>query len=233
MGFLQNSTNNILLDAVLTDTGRQFLARNDNSFSIVKFALGDDEVDYSVIQKFGRTVGSEKIEKNTPIFEALTNQNFAQKYRLISISNPNLIRLPTLSIAGGVTSFTISTPSKTTSVVVQQTIQNENSIDVELRDQAFEVKLNNLFLSVAGNTPDNIDGQQTATYLLPRDSVQTSTGGSQLTFTLQTQSVTSTQFAVFGTAPNRNQIITFVRVSGLQSGAVNEFQVIITPPTST
>ena len=70
MGYLDHSTNNIIVDAVLTDIGREFLARNDGSFSIVKFALGDDEVDYTMIQKFGRTVGKEKIEKNTPVFEA-------------------------------------------------------------------------------------------------------------------------------------------------------------------
>ena len=53
MGYLDHSTNNIIVDAVLTDIGREFLARNDGSFSIVKFALGDDEVDYTMIQKFG------------------------------------------------------------------------------------------------------------------------------------------------------------------------------------
>ena len=62
MGYLDHSTNNIIVDAVLTDIGREFLARNDGSFSIVKFAMGDDEVDYTMIRKFGRTVGKEKIE---------------------------------------------------------------------------------------------------------------------------------------------------------------------------
>ena len=65
MGFLDNASNNIILDAVLTDVGRQFLARNDGSFSIHKFALGDDEVNYNIIAKYGRTVGKEKIEKKT------------------------------------------------------------------------------------------------------------------------------------------------------------------------
>ena len=87
MGFLDHSTNNIIVDAVLTDTGRAFLARNDGSFSIVKFALGDDEVDYTIIEKFGRTVGKEKIEKNTPIFEAQTSGNLALKHKLVSVSN--------------------------------------------------------------------------------------------------------------------------------------------------
>jgi len=92
MGFLDHSTNNIILDAVLTDVGREFLSRNDGSFSIVKFAFADDEVDYSIIQKFGRAVGREKIEKNTPVFEAITNQNYTQKYKMVSVSNPRLVR---------------------------------------------------------------------------------------------------------------------------------------------
>ena len=63
MGFLDNSTNNIILDAVLTDLGRQALARNDGSFSIFKFAFSDEEVDYSHIVHFGRTIGKEKIDQ--------------------------------------------------------------------------------------------------------------------------------------------------------------------------
>ena len=121
----------------------KFLARNDGSFSIVKFALGDDEVDYSVIEKYGRTVGKEKVEKNTPVLEALTNGNQALKYKLVSLSNPNLIRLPGLELSGeGVsgTTITMGRNSNTTrTITVTQTIENEDAIDVELRDQAFIV----------------------------------------------------------------------------------------------
>ena len=45
MGFLDNS-GDIILDAVLTDTGRFRLAKGDGSFKITKFALGDDEINY-------------------------------------------------------------------------------------------------------------------------------------------------------------------------------------------
>ena len=83
MGFLDQSTNNIILDAVLTDLGREFLSRNDGSFNIFKFALSDDEVDYSIVTQYGRTVGKEKIEKNTPVLEALTTGNLSQKYKNI------------------------------------------------------------------------------------------------------------------------------------------------------
>ncbi len=86
MGFLDHSTNNIILDAVLTDLGREALSRNDGSFSIFKFAFSDEEIDYGHIVNFGSTVGKEKIEKNTPILEATTQGNLGQKYRLISLS---------------------------------------------------------------------------------------------------------------------------------------------------
>ena len=47
MAFLDNS-GDIILDAVLTDTGRLRLAQGDGSFKIAKFALGDDEINYGL-----------------------------------------------------------------------------------------------------------------------------------------------------------------------------------------
>jgi hypothetical protein len=231
MGFLQNDTNNIIVDAVLTDLGREFLARNDGSFSIVKFALGDDEVDYTIIQKFGRSVGKEKIEKNTPVFEAQTSDNLAQKFKLVSVSNPNLLRLPSLSLTGpNLTSNVLSlgrNTSKSSTMTLTQTIQNEDTIDVELRDQAFIIDVNNLFVQISGNTPDNINSRQQATYLLTRDAGETDTGGSNLTFTIQVKSITNSQFTTFGTTQDKNTIKTFVKITGVQSGAVQEFQINI------
>lgn len=234
MGFLQHDTNNIILDAVLTDTGRQFLAKNDGSFSIVKFALGDDEVDYTIIRKFGRTVGKEKIEKNTPVFEAQTSSGLALKNRLVSVSNPNLIRLPTLSLSGeglDTTGTVVSmgnTTLKTRSLTISQVISNEDTIDVELRDQIFVVELDNKFLQITSQTPDNVNGSQRASFLLQRDSTETSLGGSKLTFTLSVKTITDAMFTVYGTTSNKTLIRTYVKISGLQSGAVKEFEIQIT-----
>ena len=229
MGFLDHSTNNIILDAVLTDTGRKFLARNDGSFSIVKFALGDDEVDYSVIEKYGRTVGKEKVEKNTPVLEALTNGNQALKYKLVSLSNPNLIRLPGLELSGeGVsgTTITMGRNSNTTrTITVTQTIENEDSIDVELRDQAFIVTASNQFLQIQGEAPDNIDFNNMATFLVIRDESVTSIGGSKLTMTVEVKSLTDNHFTIYGN--NESKISTWVTIEGIQSGASMDFEVQI------
>lgn len=233
MGLLQQDTNNIILDCVLTDTGRAFLARNDGSFSVVKFAVGDDEVDYGIISKYGRTVGQEKIEKNTPVFEALTNASYAQKYRCVSVSNPNLTRLPSLELTGeGVdTVAKIVSMGNTTirrrQITINQTINNESTIDVELRDQAFVVEVSNLFLQVLGSAPDNIDSQQRSSYILTRDAGENSLGGSRLTLTLATKAITESQFQIYGSISNKSLISTFVKISGIQSGSVYEFEVQI------
>jgi len=46
MGYLNN--NIITVDAILTKKGRETLAKNDGSFRITQFALGDDEIDYTL-----------------------------------------------------------------------------------------------------------------------------------------------------------------------------------------
>lgn len=234
MGFLDGSTNNIIMDCVLTDVGRQFLARNDGSFSIQKFALGDDEVNYGIIKKYGRTVGKEKIEKNTPIFEALTNQAHAQKFKLISVSNPNLLRLPSLSLRSGTNVdasnkiITLGRNTQKTAVVsVEQNISNQSSIDVELRDQTFTIEVPNLLVEISGDTPENIDGQQRATYLVTRSPTPNTIGGSMCQFTLNVKSLTDTIFTVYGSTANKNKINSYVKITGLNSGAVSEITLVI------
>lgn len=232
MGYLDHSTNNIIVDAVLTDIGREFLARNDGSFSIVKFALGDDEVDYTMIQKFGRTVGKEKIEKNTPVFEAQTSANLALKYTAVSVSNPNLVRMPQVTLTGGDTSslvkLTRTGSTSSVTVTLTQTITGESTIDPELRDQSYTVKMTNQFISLTGFTPDMIDKDGVATYILNRNAGESSNGGSSIDLPIAVRSITDTQFDVFGNSTDKTMISTIVRITGLQSGATKEFEVQIT-----
>ena len=97
MGFLDHSTNNIIVDAVLTDVGREKLASATSATNfIAQYAFADDEIDYTMIKKYGTVVGKEKIEKNTPVFEASTNAELGVKYYLSTSSNP-IVAQPTLS----------------------------------------------------------------------------------------------------------------------------------------
>ena len=44
----QNNSGDVILDVVLTDEGRRRLAQGNSGFSIVKFALADDEINYGL-----------------------------------------------------------------------------------------------------------------------------------------------------------------------------------------
>ena len=97
MAFLDNS-GDIILDAVLTDTGRMRLAKGDGSFNIVKFALGDDEINYELYDK-NHASGSAYYDieiLQTPVLEAFTNNTSTMKSKLLSISRTDHLYLPVI-----------------------------------------------------------------------------------------------------------------------------------------
>ncbi len=99
MAFLDNS-GDIILDAVLTDTGRFRLARGDGSFKITKFALGDDEINYANYNK-NHASGSAYFDLDilqTPVLEAFTNNTSTMKSKLVTISRTNLLYMPILKL---------------------------------------------------------------------------------------------------------------------------------------
>lgn len=95
MAFLDNS-GDIIIDAVLTDTGRYRLAKGDGSFSIVKFALGDDEVDYALYNATASSGRRDLEVMQTPILEAFTNNGSSMKSKLVSIPRNNILYMPVL-----------------------------------------------------------------------------------------------------------------------------------------
>lgn len=110
MAFLDNS-GDIILDAVLTDTGRMRLAKGDGSFRIAKFALGDDEIDYSLYDS-SNTSGSAYFDLQilqTPVLEAFSNNAASMKSKLLSISKTNLLYLPVIKINEVNTPFSLAT----------------------------------------------------------------------------------------------------------------------------
>ena len=99
MAFLDNS-GDIILDAVLTDTGRLRLAQGDGSFKISKFALGDDEINYGLYDK-NNSNGSAYYDLQvlqTPILEAFSNNTSNLKTKLVSLARTNLLYMPILKL---------------------------------------------------------------------------------------------------------------------------------------
>ena len=104
MGFLDNS-GDIILDAVLTDLGRERLARGDGSFKITKFSVADDEIDYAKYNK-DHPSGSAYYDLDiltTPVLEAFTNNIGSVKHKLMTIPRNNLLYLPVIKLVNNET----------------------------------------------------------------------------------------------------------------------------------
>ena len=95
MGF-QDNAGGIVLDAALTDIGRKRMAQGN--FRIDKFALGDDEIDYSLYKPAVGT-GSEDFSKldGAPIMEAFGGQNSNITYGLQNFIREDTVQLQKLT----------------------------------------------------------------------------------------------------------------------------------------
>ena len=85
MGFINNTAS--ILNAVLTKKGRQYLAKSGGEFNITKFALADDEIDYTLWDTahpkgndyFGAVIES------TPMLEPCVDPEVVMKYKLFTM----------------------------------------------------------------------------------------------------------------------------------------------------
>ena len=238
MGFLDHSTNNIIIDAVLTDTGRRLLSDNQGRFEIAFFSLGDDEVDYTIIEKFGRSVGSEKISKNTPIFEAQTKESLALKNRLLTLPDPTVARLPSLNLTNGLnnagTAVEITAGEGagkvTAELTFKQEIQGSLKVPSGLADFTFSVIVPARFAKIQGETPISWDtsySSKLAYYELP-GAPNVANGGGQVSFTVVNQDgIDETIFSIYGDSGNKLQVTTQLSVIGDQSGIRRDLTLIV------
>lgn len=228
MGFLDNSTVNIYIDAVLTDLGRKYLARNDGSFEITKFAVGDDEIDYGIVKRHGLVAGKAKIENNTPIFEALTNETVAQQYKLMSLTNANLTKIPALSLkstvdgSGAHTADQVNLSLGTSgqekaSLTLQQDLTNLE-FDSEMQDYNFEIEIDNDLLEVEDDTPVAISAtSRKAKYFVSRTTGD-SFNGSKLQLPIKAKTLSADTFTKRGKTQNKNVVQTYVKIRGVNTG---------------
>tara|TARA_Y100000592_G_C5450176_1_gene308307 strand:+ start:297 stop:1007 length:711 start_codon:yes stop_codon:yes gene_type:complete len=234
MGFLDHSTNNIILDAVLTDAGRRQLAANRGDFRIAYFSLADDEVDYGLITKFGRAIGKEKISKNTPIFEAQTNAQIALKNRLLSLPDPTVTRLPTITaLVSGTESVALSrlTASKQEAEVsLEQSIVGGATIPDGAADSSFTIIVPDRFVNLPNRNFFAIDEiSRMASYTLVAGGSRNSSGGAQTNFRVRIASgLDDEMFDGFGDQGNKSQISSVITIIGNQTGFRKDVQLTIT-----
>ena len=238
MGFLDHSTNNILVDAVLTTEGRESLA--DGTFDVGFFSFGDDEIDYSIIKKYGKTVGKEKIEKNTPIYEAFTNSSIALKYELLNITpdtTSGIYFYPLGSFSGQDVDtneiVSLSTTNKTSASQITFNIKmtGNNPIPPSFSnsDYSVEVDDNLLVVSNASQVTSFIYPDNTRVYDLAQNSQTSSASSTSITLSVREGLKSSTVFNLYKVSgiSGATYVRTFVNVVHLLSGVRKSLEVRI------
>ena len=105
MGYLDKST--ITVDAILTKRGREKLAAG--TFNITKFALADDEVDYTLWDENhgkGTNFYGQAIE-NMPMVEAVPDESKVMRFKLMTLEK-NIQKLPFLQLSPANAIFAIT-----------------------------------------------------------------------------------------------------------------------------
>lgn len=233
MAFIDNSSE-IFIDATLTDLGREKLARNDGSFEIVAFRLGDDEIDY---RNWNELTGSDSKDRkilDTPVFEAFTNENIALKYPLITIRNSRLQYLP--KFVAKPTSITLKEQTDSIGggvdlIVSQDISRSQTVLPAEIIDVNYAVEVDNDLLYVNDEIPVSITPFGTAKYIVSATPGRTtSVGGTECRVNVRVQTLTTEAFDILvgASVARPRSITTNLFVTGQQSGLTIKIPVTIT-----
>lgn len=206
MGFLDNSS--VTVDAILTKKGRELLAQGRDKFQITQFALADDEVDYELWNS-AHPLGSDYygiIIENMPVLEAITDENYVMKYKLLSLPK-NTVRLP--YIQSSVSSLNLNEGGQNATI----NIQTKNGGNETLGYTA--ILLNSDAGTIQGNS--GVPGKVSPI-------VNVSSYASK-----QTQSVVGKNQFTFTTKilPTRNALTTRIIVIGNETGGRTEIDVTV------
>jgi len=206
------------MDLALTDLGRQKLSQGN--FDVVKFAVGDDEIDYGLwIHSTGSVNQDDEILK-TVITEAPVDARLALNYPCLSIANDDLQYIPTLDASSD--PLTLNERDHSTSGKAIEWQQNTHSssrqVPNDILDATFTLKMDNNTIGIQGETPTSVDSDGVAFYTVKRSTVN-SVGGAKLTTSIIVKSLDSSTWDELGsgTSPNRT-ISTNIWIQGNLSG---------------
>jgi hypothetical protein len=205
------------VDAILTKKGRELLARGDGSFKITQFALGDDEIDYTLynpLHPSGSALYGEAIE-NMPLLEAFPDETQIMKYKLTTLPR-GTSKLPILDL--GVTSISLKQGASV--AITPQTLNYLGATSI-FETQGYtatiaDVRTLNSFAGVGINTED-------ATRL--NESTTIGTNVSKTIIGTSVNLVATSVNTLFGTT---TQLQTTLTIIGRGSGARLTIPVTIT-----
>ena len=210
MGYLNNQV--ITVDAILTNKGRELLAKNDGSFIITQFALADDEIDYTLYNPnhpSGSSFYGEAIQ-NMPLLEAFPIETQIMKYKLATLPR-GTAKLPVLDLGYSAISLNqgaaLSITPQTLNYLGNTQAYETSGYSATISD----VRLMSTFTGVGINTTAaaSANAAVTSTTTLGTN-VSTTVIGSQINLRATTVNT------LFG---NNTQLSATLTVVGLDSGA--------------
>jgi hypothetical protein len=217
MGYLNNQV--VTVDAILTNKGRELLAKNDGSFRITQFALADDEIDYTLYNPThpsGSSFYGEAIQ-NMPLLEAFPIETQTMKYKLATLPR-GTAKLPVLDL--GYSAITLKQGASL--AITPQTLNylgNTQTFETSGYSCTIsDVRLMNTFTGIGINTTAAQNANVTSTTTLGTNVSQTVIG-SQINLRATTVNT------LFGASTQIAATLTFV---GLDSGARLTIPVTIT-----
>lgn len=208
------SSKQFTIDAILTKKGRELLSKNDGSFNITYFALGDDEIDYTLWNPNhpkGSAFFGEAIE-NTPIMEATPNESQLMVSKLISLPR-GTSKIPVISI--GLNAITLKQGASIT--ITPQTLNYNGSTTYE--NSGYIITVNDIRLLSKFKGVGISDFMSDTTLLTSGVNLTKSEIGTSFT-------LTSTQLDTLFTS-NQTHLISNLTVTGRDSGAFLTVPLII------
>jgi len=204
MGYLNNSS--IIVDAILTKKGRELLARQDGSFKITQFALGDDEIDYTLFNENhpnGSQYSGEAIE-NMEIIEAFPDDNNIMVSKLVTLPR-GTTKMPV--VTANVSKIQLSLGSNT---VLNPETLNLNGV-ATLKESAgylatiADRRLLTTFTGVGTNEPAT--------------STERPFSNSPLSETIKGSSFSLTAISATSLFGTNDRLLTSITIEGIESGA--------------
>ena len=207
MGYLDNTS--ITVDAILTKRGRELLSRNDGSFRITQFALGDDEVDYTLFNvnhPNGSQFSGEAIE-NMPLIEAIPDETNIMRHKLITL-NRGTSKLPV--VTANVSKITLTIGA--TAQVNPNTLNFLESNTTSIEPSGYTATIADSRLLASFDGKGNGAGQQKSLTINPYVGTAVSEAVRGSVFSLKAINSTT----LFG---NNTKLLTTLTIEGVDSGA--------------
>lgn len=230
MSYLDNSV--ITVDAVLTKKGRERLGQGRDAFRITKFAVSDDEIDYSLYNTahpLGTNYYSNIIE-SMPVLEAIPDESQVMRYKLVTLQDANGIsRIPQIDLGGIGDSVTLTSQTSAPLRITPETFARTSDGGIDASFDATQGYTLILFDEEAANVtvPANQRPQGAANYVAPPTTdtdplinFSSTTVQAGFEFVISPKNV-STQ---------RN---TKIRIYGNETGATKTIALVVNPATTT